>query len=90
MNIVRLLLENGASVNHRDGYGQTALMRASRKGHTDVVKLLLEHGADVNIVSTDEDAATALHFASEEGKINVVKLLLQSCADTTIKNVCCT
>jgi ankyrin repeat protein len=65
-------------------------MRASRKGHTDVVKLLLEHGADVNIVSTDEDAATALHFASEEGKINVVKLLLQSCADTTIKNVCCT
>ncbi len=29
--------------------GWTALMRASREGHTAVVELLLQHGADLNV-----------------------------------------
>lgn len=33
--------------------GMTALMKASSKGHKDVVHVLLEHGADVNITSTE-------------------------------------
>ena len=59
----------------QDKYGWTALMEASRSGHTEVVKLLIKKGADVNI--TDEDGDTALIWANMNGHTKVVKLLEQ-------------
>ena len=43
--MVRLLLDRGASVDAADYTGWTALHAAVYGGHTDVVQLLLEHGA---------------------------------------------
>lgn len=45
---VALLLNNGAPIDARNRYGETALIGAARAGRGDTVKLLLEHGADPN------------------------------------------
>ena len=62
-DIVRVLVESGASVNIRDNYGFTALMRAAQKTHVECVHTLIEAGADVNIRSTC--GSTALTVAVE-------------------------
>ena len=54
--------------------GQTPLMLASSRGHTEVVSVLLAHGADVS--SKDTNGSTALIKASGENHTEVVKLLL--------------
>lgn len=49
--MVRALLECGASVNIQDDEGSTALMCASEHGRAEIVSLLLEQpGCDIAIV----------------------------------------
>ena len=77
---VRYLLDQGANANARDSEEEgTALMKASSKGHRDIVQLLCERGADVN--AKDKDGYTALHLAVEFGHIAVVELLLKQGAN---------
>ena len=40
--LVKKLIERGADVNQVDEHGYTALMYASRKGHSQIVKYLVE------------------------------------------------
>jgi hypothetical protein len=47
---VKLLIEAGADVNHRNEYGATALEEAAVFDHYDVVLYLLENGADVHTI----------------------------------------
>lgn len=44
LELVRYLLEAGASVNAITGTGDTALTYACENGHTDVADLLLQYG----------------------------------------------
>src|SRR4051812_20330256 len=46
---VRSALDNGADVNAKWRYDQTALLMAAFCGHTDMAKLLVERGADVDV-----------------------------------------
>jgi ankyrin repeat protein len=46
LNVVKLLIEEGADVNARDDAGLTALMIALGRGHTDVAQFLIEAGAE--------------------------------------------
>ena len=49
MAIVRLLLENGADVNHRNDFlGGSLLEIALQTGSADMAKLSLEYGADIH------------------------------------------
>jgi hypothetical protein len=43
---VKLLLDNGAQIDHPDRYGYTALFHAAYMGHNEVVGLLLDRGAN--------------------------------------------
>ncbi len=43
--MAELLLDHGAQVDIQDSYGWSALMYASREGHTEAAKLLLDHDA---------------------------------------------
>jgi ankyrin repeat protein len=68
----------------------SALMLASREGHTDVVELLLKHGVDVDqrlqlAHGAEPDNQTALFFASRKYP-RVVKLLLEYGADTNLSD----
>ena len=82
--VVKLLIDNGADLNHKSNGGVTALRTAAREGRTEVVKLLIDNGADMNI--KDVDGWTALMHASIYGHTEVVKLLVENGADMNIKD----
>ena len=84
-DMVKLLVDNGADVNHQDDDGRTPLHWAARKGHLAIVALLLEEGADVNVRSLAK-GETPLHKAAAQGHVPVVRRLLQAGADKAVKN----
>jgi ankyrin repeat protein len=86
LNIGRVheFLDLGADPNISDVRGNTALITASSRGRTDVVRLLLERDADPNIRNRFGDIA--LIEASIKGHIDIVKLLLNNDADINIRD----
>ena len=101
LEILQLLIVRGIDVNIKDGYGVTALMKASFWGFTEAVKLLLQTGADANLIS-DIDGYTAIHCdmmlydpetpqlqPSEKimsDKLEILQLLLVRGINVNIKN----
>ncbi|XP_062227919.1 probable E3 ubiquitin-protein ligase XBOS36 isoform X3 [Phragmites australis] len=77
--IAALLLENGADVNARNIYGQTALMQACRFGHWEVAQTLLVFRCNVSKVDS-LSSRTALHLAAAGGHVKCVRLLLAAVA----------
>jgi uncharacterized protein len=65
LNMVKLLVENGAAINARSQDSSTALMFAASFEKLDVVNYLLEHGADADAKNTPGKTALDL---SKEGK----------------------
>ncbi|KAL6916491.1 hypothetical protein ACHAP8_007090 [Fusarium lateritium] len=63
---LKLILDAGADINHKDIYGNTALMWAAGKGQDASVELLLERGADVMAVNEDGDNALQKAFHSND------------------------
>lgn len=57
--IVRLLLDYGASLDSTDKEGRTALMTAAWRNHADILQLLIKRGANVN--AKDLRNRNALH-----------------------------
>lgn len=72
LDILSILIGNGANVNLQDSDGQTALHYASSCGHLDCVKFLIDHGASKDVV--DNDGFTALDAA----EVSVKELLSAS------------
>jgi ankyrin repeat protein len=82
--VARFLIENGADLDSRDGFGRTALHWAALNGHKSMAELLLARGADPNaFISAGPTSAgfTPLHFAAQNGYRNVCEALLVGKAD---------
>ena len=79
-NIVRLLLENGASTEATDQFDNTPLHRAAWGPHIGVVELLLMEGASTEAMNQYNN--TPLHRAMQHGHTGVVELLLEKGAST--------
>ena len=81
---IKKLLENGANVNARNKWGDTALMRSALKGHKEVVEILIENGANINAKNGLMD--TTMMYAAANGHVEIVQLLIDKGADVNAKN----
>ena len=71
--IVRLLLEQGASADARQQGGWTALHAAAQDGDVEMVRDLLQHRADVQ--ARNDDGKTPTDIATGKGHIAVMQML---------------
>lgn len=77
-------IANGADINAKDCFGQTALHTAIAwlVEDTETLQLLIDRGIDID--ATDDMGRTALYFAASERNYEQVKCLLDAGADPTI------
>ncbi|XP_050294137.1 ankyrin repeat and KH domain-containing protein 1-like isoform X2 [Anthonomus grandis grandis] len=84
--VVALLLDRKANVEHRAKTGLTPLMEAASGGYVDVGRVLLDKGADVNATPVPSSRDTALTIAADKGHVKFVELLLDRGAQVEVKN----
>ncbi|KAF4626765.1 hypothetical protein G7Y89_g11395 [Cudoniella acicularis] len=81
LDMIRILLEHRAPVNHHWEINITPLMAATRGGHLEAVKFLLDNGADADPPAMKRafysERGTALQFAAKDGNFAVAQLLLE-------------
>ena len=82
VKVLARMVRAGHDIDARDGYGQTALMRAAHAGHADAVDWLIGHGADLD--HTSKFHLSALMLAVIAGHPRVARALVAAGADTTI------
>lgn len=80
LDIVQLLLQSGAQVNHRNKAGNTPLLEACSQGHVLVANYLLENGSKID-TPTETTLDSALTWACTLGNSIIVEALLHKHAD---------
>ena len=73
MDVVRVLVEQGADINKAINTGATPLFMASQNGRVEMVRMLLEHGADID--KANNNGITPLMIAEGVGHSEVATLL---------------
>ena len=76
------MLERFQNPDCKTAAGETAIMKASKRGDLDILELLLRAGADVN--HTAENGSTPLLVAAEHGQLVVVRRLVGAGADSDL------
>ncbi|CAH1396363.1 unnamed protein product [Nezara viridula] len=84
VTLVKSMLEEGASIQSKDLYGNTALHAAASRGNTEISELLVKRGADVG--AKNKIGWTPLHKAVYNGHDSVVKFLIKNGADLNAKD----
>ncbi|XP_063991503.1 ankyrin repeat domain-containing protein 17 isoform X4 [Diachasmimorpha longicaudata] len=84
--VVSLLLDRKANVEHRAKTGLTPLMEAASGGYVEVGRVLLTKGADVNATPVPSSRDTALTIAADKGHCRFVELLLSRGTQVEVKN----
>ena len=72
IEIVQLLLENGADIDVLDNYFMTPLHYASNRNHFKTIKLLIKHKAKINVF--DDHDRLPIHLTTDQ---NITKYLLK-------------
>jgi len=85
-DLVMLLLQRGANIEHRDKKGYTPLILAATAGHSTIVARLLDRGAHIEAQS-ERTKDSALTLACSGGKQTVVEILLKRGANREHRNV---
>ena len=73
MDIIKLLLDKGMSVNLTNTHGSTPLHFSAEFGHLEATKALVERGASIN--NTKINGATALMVAAQSGNFDILRFL---------------
>ncbi|CAH1784600.1 unnamed protein product [Owenia fusiformis] len=74
--IVKMMLQRGASVNLRTHNGDSPLHIAATLGNNDIAAVLIIHGAD--LYAKDALGWTSIHRAAESGHMNMVQFLMDA------------
>ena len=88
LRAVRELVESRSPTKRKDmlertdEFGDTPMIKACRRGHTEVAECLLQHGA--NLDARNEDGYTPLMLACYWEQLGVVQMLLRQGADTSL------
>lgn len=95
LNIIQLLIDHGADVNHISLDVMPILHQAVEEDRPDVIQLLVQNSADVNIrndlgntaliIALDIEIVTASEWI-DPPEMEISKLLFELGADPTIKN----
>ncbi|KAL7904284.1 ankyrin repeat-containing domain protein [Trichoderma velutinum] len=83
LEIVRLLLNNGADVHAQGGHYGTTLQAACAGENEEVVRLLIDR--DANVIAQGGQYGTALQAACATGNLDVVRLLLKKGANVNVE-----
>lgn len=83
VQIAKILIDYGVSVNEFNNHGITPLRRSVSMNNVALVSLLIENGADVNAKNSDQE--TALHEAVMQQNLKIINLLLSRGADVNAK-----
>ena len=84
MDLVKIFLDNGASVDPRNKNETTPLIVATQYGHLEIVKILSNRGADLDAKKKGD--WRALHFAALKGHTEIVEFLLENGAEINAKD----
>jgi len=87
VNIIKMLVENGANVNIKDsGQKWTALHFAAREGHADIVEFLIESGAEIDPQDVFGNTPLWRAVFTFKGDPKIINILLSHGADKYRKN----
>lgn len=84
-DIIKMLLGAGADPRVRNGFGETCLHLAARKGQKGWVEVVIAAGVDVDSKSTGYEE-TAMHVAAKEGHSDVVRVLVENGGNTEARS----
>ncbi|TRW89552.1 ankyrin repeat domain-containing protein [Candidatus Methylobacter oryzae] len=84
IDVVRFLIEQNATLDVMDQYGNNALWAACYADSCDCIEALIRAGIDINYQNS-ASGATALIFAASSGREKVVEQLLAAGADPELK-----
>lgn len=74
VDIVRVLIEEGADINKAEHEGETPLGIAACYKKFEVCKLLIENGA--NPLYKNKNGITSIHWAAQGGDVQIIRFLL--------------
>ena len=74
LNNVKILLDNGLSVNCQNDLGETPLHIAIAKNDIELINLIIKYEPNTNL-STDKDDFTALSYAEIRGNQDIIKII---------------
>lgn len=75
LEMLDVLIDNGADINSNDPSGDTPLNYAASLGHIRIVEMLIARGADVNLAGRFGDRP--LHNAVHSGNLHMVRIFIE-------------
>ncbi|XP_050503639.1 ankyrin-1-like [Diabrotica virgifera virgifera] len=85
LEIVQLLLENGAVCNLKERFWTYSPLHWSETNYLKIIKYFINIGVDLNFGTSQE--CTVLHVACKRGEIEIVKFLIENGADVNKKTL---
>ena len=86
LEIVRIIIQNGAEINTKNLAGRSPLHFAVQTKELEVVKLLVQSGADINV--KDLKNQSPLDIAHKNGYITIVNYLMEVAQDGLFDAIC--